>query len=599
MTALLNLVDVSFGHDGGRPLLAGVSFTLEKGERVALVGRNGSGKSTLLKLLAGLHTRDDGEIHRQPGLATAYLSQMPDAQGFSTAGDYVAAEVEAPHLVDRALAEAGLEAARAPDSLSGGELKRLSLARAFAGRPELLLLDEPTNHLDLPGIEWLESRLAQFTGGIMLVSHDRALLERVATATLWLDRGTVRRHTGRFAAFDAWMDTVLAAEAEARAKLDKRIREETRWSHEGITARRRRNQGRLHRLDDMRRERRQTLQAVARTRMQAPDAPLSGELVIEAKDLTKAYDGRAIIAGVSARIMRGDRIAILGPNGAGKTTLVRLLTSDLAPDGGTVRHGANLSVQYLDQRRGFEDESLSPREVILRHGGEHVELADGRRHVASYLRDFLFEAQQIESPVSTLSGGERNRLLLARAFARPANLLVLDEPTNDLDLETLEVLRELLADWPATVLLVSHDRAFVDAVATATLVVEPDGRVAEYAGGYSDYIAQRGAPAATAPTGDNPAKSKKASRPRPARAPVRLDYARQRRLDALPSLIEAHASKIAEAEATLSAPDLYAHDPGRFTEVSETLARLQGEHEALEAEWLELEMLREAREGAG
>ncbi len=599
MTALLNLVDVSFGHDGGRPLLAGVSFTLEKGERVALVGRNGSGKSTLLKLLADLHTRDGGEIHRQPGLATAYLSQTPDAQGFATAGDYVAAEVETPHLVDRALAEAGTEAARAPDSLSGGELKRLSLARAFAGRPELLLLDEPTNHLDLPGIEWLESRLAQFPGGIMLVSHDRALLERVATATLWLDRGAVRRHTGRFADFDAWMDTVLTEEAEARAKLDKRIREETRWSHEGISARRRRNQGRLRRLGDMRRERRESLQAVARARMQAPDAPLSGKLVIEAKDLTKAYDGRAIVAGVSARIMRGDRIAILGPNGAGKTTLVRLLTGDLVPNGGTVRHGANLSVQYLDQHRGFEDESLSPREVILRHGGEHVEVAAGRRHVASYLRDFLFEPQQIESPVSTLSGGERNRLLLARAFARPANLLVLDEPTNDLDLETLEVLRELLADWPATVLLVSHDRAFVDAVATATLVVEPDGRVTEYAGGYSDYIAQRGEIAATATDGDNPAKSKKAPRPRPTRAPARLDYARQRRLDALPALIEAHAMGIAEAEAALSAPDLYARDPGRFTEVSETLARLQGEHEALEAEWLELEMLREAREGAG
>ncbi len=594
-TAFLNLVEVTFGHDGGRPLLAGVAMTLDKGERLALVGRNGSGKSTLLKLLAGMLSPDGGEIHRMPAMRAAYLSQSPDAAGFATAGDYVTAEVPEPHLVARALAEAEIEAGRAPESLSGGALKRLALARAFARRPDLLLLDEPTNHLDLPAILWLEGRLANFAGGIILVSHDRALLERVATASLWLDRGRLRRHAGRFAAFEAWMETVLAEEADARDKLDKRIREETRWSHEGITARRRRNQGRLRRLAEMRRERRDSLSQIETARMRAPDAPLSGKLVIEAKGLAKAYGGTPVIAEASMRIMRGDQIAILGPNGAGKTTLVRMLTGELAPDAGTVRHGANLSVQYLDQHRGFEDESLTPAEVIRRHGGEHIEIGGGRRHVAGYLRDFLFDGAQIESPVSSLSGGERNRLLLARAFARPANLLVLDEPTNDLDMETLEVLREILAEWPATVLLVSHDRAFVDAVATATLVLEGDGRVTEYAGGYSDYMAQRGErPAAEAV---KPAKPRKAPRPRAAAQPARLDYARQRRLDMLPALIETRMGEIAAAQAVLDQPDLYSRDLNRFNATTEALARLEAERAAMEEEWLELEMLREEREG--
>ena len=599
---LLRLAGVVFGHDGGRPLLDGLALTLAKGERAALVGRNGAGKSTLLRLLAGDLSPNSGELHRQPALEVAYLPQAPDGNGYARVADYVAAglpEAAGPddYRVARALAEARIEGARDPASLSGGELKRVALARAFARRPALLLLDEPTNHLDLPAIEWLEGRLRDFPGGVVLVSHDRTLLERIATSILWLDRGRVRRHGRSFAEFDAWAETVLAEEAEARAKLDKRIRDETRWSHEGITARRRRNQGRLRRLDEMRRERREAIRALDRARMRTPDAPLSGRLVIEAREIVKRFDETTVIAGASVRIMRGDRIAILGPNGAGKTTLVRLLTGELAPDEGTVRHGANLATVYLEQQRGFEDERLTPREVIARHGGEHIEIGGARRHVASYLRDFLFESDRLEVPVSTLSGGERSRLLLARAFARPANLLVLDEPTNDLDLETLEVLREILADWPATVLLVSHDRAFVDAVATATLVLTGDGLVTEYAGGYSDYMAQRsdGGPNVVA----DRAKPRKAPRERARGAPSRLDYARRRRLDMLPELIATFEAEIRGARSVLAEADLYRSDIARFNATTQTLARLEAERTALEEEWLELELLREAREGAG
>ena len=589
---LLSLRDVAIRF-GERPLFEALDLTLARGERLALVGRNGSGKSTLLKLAAGLLEPDAGERHLQQGCRSAYLSQAPDAEGFATVSDYVAGGGAAVHLAEKWLDAFGLDGGIAPSALSGGEMRRAQLARALAPEPDLLLLDEPTNHLDLAAIERLEDVLAAFGGGLILVSHDRALLTRIATGVLWLDRGRIRRKEGGFAGFEAWSETLMRQEAEARHKLNRLIAEETRWSHEGITARRRRNQGRLRRLAELRRQRAQAVAPTGEAKLEARSGRLSGRLVIEAEDIAKSYGGRAVIRPVSLRVLRGDRIAIVGPNGAGKTTLLRMLIGELEPDAGTVRLGTNLDRVYLDQQRATLDPEKSLWETLAERGGDQI-LVQGRpRHVVAYLRDFLFAESQARSPVSSLSGGERNRLLLARALAQPANLLVLDEPTNDLDLETLDLLQEMLAEFDGTVLLVSHDRDFIDRVATATVAIELGGRAREYPGGYSDYLRQRPRPA---PTTEAKYEAPRQANP-PSPSAARLGYKQRRALEELPKRMQALQSEIAELERALADPGLFARDPEGFRGRAGRLAAGRQELSQAEEDWLELEMLREAIEG--
>ena len=573
-------------------------MTLSKGERVALVGRNGSGKSTLLKLAAGLLEADAGERYLEPGCRVAYLAQSPDAAGFETVRDYVAQALgedgeAGDHRVAKWLDAARLDGARAPETLSGGELRRAAIARALVSEPDLLLLDEPTNHLDLPAIEWLETTLEGFRGGVILVSHDRALLSRLCRTILWLDRGGLRRLEQGFEHFETWAEETLAREAEERHKLDRLIQEETRWSHQGITARRKRNQGRLRRLQALRQERAAQIARTGQAKLAATAGPLSGRLVIEAEAIEKRFGERQIVTTFSTRIMRGDRVAIIGPNGAGKTTLLRLLIGELAPDRGRVRLGANLERAYFDQERAALDPEESLWDTLTERSGDQLMVQGRPRHVVSYLKDFLFEERQARSPVSSLSGGERNRLLLAQILARPANLLVLDEPTNDLDIETLDLLQEMLAEFDGTVLLVSHDRDFIDRVATSTIALEGDGGAIEYPGGYTDYLAQRQARPSPSPATERP---KRQAKQRRGNTGQRLGYKESRALEQLPGRIAALEAEIENLEAALAEPELYARDAAAFDAKAARLVEARTALAAAEEEWLELEVLREAIE---
>jgi ATP-binding cassette subfamily F protein uup len=593
------LRDLGLGF-GGRPLFEGLELALSKGDRVALVGRNGAGKSTLLKLAAGTVEPDRGERWLQPGARVVYLAQTPDAAGFASIADYVAQGLEEghgpeDHRVEKWLEAVRLDGAREPETLSGGELRRAAIARALAAEPDLLLLDEPTNHLDLPAIEWLEATLEAFAGGIMLVSHDRALLGRLSRTTFWLDRGRLLRLDKGFGHFEAWSEATLAREALERHKRDRLIAQETVWSHEGITARRKRNQGRLRRLQALRRERSGEIGPAGRAKLAAAAAPRSGRLVIEAEAISKCFAERQIVTAFSTRIMRGDRVAIIGPNGAGKTTLLRLLIGELVPDQGSIRLGSILERAYFDQERAELDAKATLWETLAERGGDQIMVGGRPRHVVSYLRDFLFEERQARSPVSSLSGGERNRLLLAKILARPANLLVLDEPTNDLDIETLDLLQEMLAEFDGTVLLVSHDRDFIDRVATSTIAVEGDGRVEEYVGGYSDYLSQRGA--APDPNASAGRPTRKARERRPATT-TRLGYKESRALEQLPARMAALEAEITTLEASLAEPGLYARDAAAFDAKAARLAQVRAEMAEAEDDWLELEVLRETIEAA-
>src|SRR3954471_22814644 len=499
---LLLLQDISLTF-GGTPLLTGARLAVASGDRICLVGRNGSGKSTLLQIAAGLIQPDAGERFAQPGALISYLPQEPDLAGFATILAYVedafaSGAQDRPADRHRALyllKELGLSGEENSASLSGGEARRAALARALAPLPDILLLDEPTNHLDLPGIEWLERELAQMRAGIVLISHDRRLLETLSRATVWLDRGVTRTLDQGFSSFEAWRDTVLEQEESEQHKLGRKIAMEEDWLRYGVTARRTRNQRRLAELHALRRQRREHRGAVGSVRLEATPAELSGRLVAEAVGIEKSYGGRPVVKKFSTRIMRGDRVGIIGPNGAGKTTLLNMLIGVLPPDAGAVRLGANLAPVVLDQRRESLDPEQTLAEALTGGGGDNVTVAGQSRHVVGYMKDFLFRPEQARTPVRVLSGGERARLILARAFARPSNLLVLDEPTNDLDLETLDLLQERLAEYPGTVLLVSHDRDFLDRLTTSVIASEHNGRWTEYAGGYSDMLAQRaGAP---------------------------------------------------------------------------------------------------------
>ena len=494
MPPLLQLRDIVLTL-GGAPLLDGADLSISPGDRIAVVGRNGSGKSTLFRIAAGEEAADRGTRFVQPSARLAYLPQEPDAAGFATTLEYVLAglgEHDNPYSARAMMAELGLDPAADPARLSGGEARKAALVRALSPEPDILLLDEPTNHLDLIAIEWLESRLAQSRSAVALISHDKRLLKDLTRATIWLDRGRTRRLDQGFGAFEAWRDAKLEEEELERHKLDRQIADEEHWMRYGVTARRKRNMRRVAELADLRRERREARGSVGLVSLTSQEAKASGALVIEAERISKAYDGRPIVRDFSIRVMRGDRIGIVGANGAGKTTLVNLMTGLLAPDAGVVRIGSNVLTASLDQKRVSLEPTVTLVNALTGGGSDTLTINNERRHVVGYMKDFLFAPEQALTPIGKLSGGERGRLMLARALATPSNLMVLDEPTNDLDIETLDLLQELLGDYAGTILIVSHDRDFLDRVATSVIVAEGGGRWVEYSGGYSDMVAQRG-----------------------------------------------------------------------------------------------------------
>jgi ATP-binding cassette subfamily F protein uup len=598
---LLLLQDIRLTF-GGRPLIENATLSVSAGERLCFVGRNGSGKSTLLKIAAGTVEPDSGTRFVQPGATLRYLPQEPDLSAFATVRAYVEAGLgpgDDPYRATMLMEALGLTGEETPDQLSGGEARRAALARAIAPEPDVLLLDEPTNHLDLPAIEWLEETLKSMRSALVLISHDRRFLERLSKATLWLDRGTTRRLEQGFSAFEEWRDNVLHEEEKERERLDRKISQEIDWVRYGVTARRKRNMGRLRKLEGLRQERRDQRRAVGSVKLTASEGDVSGKAVIEAIDVSKAFGERPIVQDFSTRIQRGDRIGLVGANGAGKTTLLNLLTGVLAPDSGTIKLGTNLQMVTLDQRRESLDPSLRLADALTEGRGDNVMVNGQPRHVIGYMKDFLFTPEQARAPITALSGGERGRLMLARALARPSNLLVLDEPTNDLDLETLDLLEELLDDYEGTILLVSHDRDFLDRVATSVIVAEGDGRWTDYAGGYSDMLIQRGAaaPSRTAAKAEPRRDEKKPAAERAAPAKAKLSFKQKHALETLPAKIEALSSEIAKLEARLATPNLFATDRKAFDTANTRLAAAQHERDASEEEWLTLEMLREELAG--
>ncbi|MEO8926802.1 MAG: ABC-F family ATP-binding cassette domain-containing protein [Caulobacteraceae bacterium] len=593
---ILALRDVRLA-DGRRLMFDGVDLGLEARGRACLVGRNGAGKSTLLRILAGLTQPDSGERFASPGLRVALVAQEPAIEGASLA-DHAAAGGAPRHEARAALEAFGLDPDRGTAGLSGGEARRAALARALAEHPDVLLLDEPTNHLDIVAIEALEARLARSRAAMLIVSHDRAFLTRVTTRCFWLESRRVRRLDAGFAAFDAWAEGIVAVGAEEARRLDKSIEREQHWLEHGVTARRARNEGRRRRLLALRGDKAERLR-LARGALDigaAGVATPSGRRVVEATNLAKAYGARTLIAGFSTRILKGERVAIVGPNGAGKTTLVRLLLSEVAPDRGEVRLGANLQVAYVDQARDDLTADMTLTAALAPLGGDQITVQGRPRHVAAYARDFLFRDDQLRQPVASLSGGERNRLLLARALAKAANLLVLDEPTNDLDMETLDLLEEVLADYAGTLILVSHDRDFIDRLATSTIALDGRGHAVETPGGWSDFLAQNPGFLAPAPAAERPPSAKP---PRSIPTPVKLSYQDERRLAALETRLAELPADIARLEQTLADPALYARDPAAFATTSHALAATRAELAAAEHDWLTLEERREGLARAG
>jgi ABC transport system ATP-binding/permease protein len=599
---LIQLKDIRLTF-GGTPLLTGVELNVAPSERVCLIGRNGSGKSTLLKIAAGLVEPDGGTRFVQPGATIRYLPQEPDFGDHATTLAYVEAGL-APgddhHQARYLLEQLGLTGNEHPANLSGGEARRAALARVLAPSPDILLLDEPTNHLDLTTIEWLEQELDSRRSALVLISHDRRFLGNLSRSTAWLDRGRIKQIDRGFASFEAWRDEVLAEEQREQHKLDRKIVDEEHWLRHGVSGRRKRNVKRLANLHALRAQRRNYRGTAGTANLAAAETEQSGRLVIEAKGITKAYGERKIVETFSTRIQRGDRLGIIGPNGAGKTTLVNLLTGGAQPDSGTVRLGANLEMATLDQHRESLDPKSTLAEALTGGRGDHVMVGGKSKHVVGYMKDFLFAQEQRGTPLEVLSGGERGRLMLARALAKPSNLLVLDEPTNDLDLETLDVLEEMLGDYEGTVILISHDRDFLDRVVTSVIAPEGNGRWLEYAGGYTDMLAQRGADLKRETVKAQPATDKKEDRPAaPASAPRRrLSFNEKHALETLPKKIETLHADIAKLQRMLDDPNLYARDRKKFDDISAAIAKAHEDLAAAEDRWLELEMLREEIEQA-
>ena len=592
---LLQLSDIALTF-GGDPVFDGLDLVIQPGDRVALVGRNGSGKSTLMKVMAGLVEPDRGVRVVPPGFGVGYMEQEPDMAGFASLGDFAASGLEPGEAYRVEMAAEGLkfDPDTSVSAASGGERRRAALAKLMAEAPDLMLLDEPTNHLDIEAVLWLEAQLRETRAAYVLISHDRAVLRALTRAVLWIDRGQVRRREAGFDGFETWRDTVWAEEDEARHKLNRKIKAEARWAVEGISARRTRNQGRVRALQALRAERAAMIRRQGTAGLALDAGEKSGKKVIEAEGISKAYGDKVILRPFSIRVLRGDRVAFVGPNGAGKTTLLKMLTGEVAPDTGTVKLGTNLEIAVFDQNRAALDPGMSlwdsltqDKDMRVSGKADQVMVRGVPKHVVAYLKDFLFSEAQARAPVKSLSGGEKARLLLAKIMARPSNLLVLDEPTNDLDIETLDLLQDILGDYDGTVLLVSHDRDFLDRVASTTVAMEGDGRAVVYAGGWTDYQAQRGAvtPSAGAPV----KKTEKPAKPAVKPGKSGLSFTEKHRLEALPAEIARLEAEVAKLTEYLSLPDLFTSEPVKFRKATEALAERQAALQAAEEEWLELE----------
>jgi len=598
---LLSLQNIQLTF-GGTQLLEAAELIVSPGQRIALVGRNGSGKSTLLKIAAGFIQHDAGVRFVEPSATIRYLPQEPDLAGFATTLAYVEAGMaggDDDYRAQYLLNALGLTGTEDPTTLSGGEARRAALARVLAPQPDVLLLDEPTNHLDLPVIEWLQAELDSMRSAMVIISHDRRFLTDLSRSTVWLDRGVTRRIERGFAAFEGWRDEVLEQEEKDRHKLDRQIVREEHWLRYGVTARRKRNVGRLERLSDLRQDRREQRRAVGSVSMAVSSGRTSGALVVETENISKSYGTRPIVTEFSTRVLRGDRVGIVGPNGAGKTTLIKMLTGLSEPDSGTIKMGSALELAMLDQGRARLDPDTRLRDALTGGGSDTLLINGENKHVVGYMKDFLFTPEQANTPIGKLSGGERARVALARALALPSNFLVLDEPTNDLDLETLDLLEEMVSDYAGTVIVVSHDRDFLDRVATSIIMAEGDGLWIEYAGGYSDMVAQRGA-GVSARVVEKAAKAEKARNQaaQPSSSSKRkLSFKEKHALETLPGEIEKLEARMRQLNEKLAQGNYYTSDPAGFAKDSKALAEAEAKRSAAEEQWLELELLREEIEG--
>nr|WP_282151581.1 ATP-binding cassette domain-containing protein [Ruegeria atlantica] len=586
---------------GGDPVFSGLDLVVQPGDRVALVGRNGSGKSTLMKVMAGLVEPDQGDIVVPPGKSVGYMEQDPGMEGFATLGDYASSELEPGELykVERAGEGLKFDPSRPIETASGGERRRAALAKLMAEAPDLMLLDEPTNHLDIEAIAWLERELGSTRAAFVLISHDRAFLRALTRATLWIDRGMVRRQEQGFEAFETWRDKIWEEEDQQRHKLNRLIKSEAKWAVEGISARRKRNQGRVRALQALRAEKAAQIKRQGSAAMSLEGGPKSGRKVIEAKGLSKSFGAQQIVRNFDLLAQRGDRVAFVGPNGVGKTTLLKMLLGQEQPDEGTVTLGTNLEIAVFDQARAQLDPEMTlwdsltgDPEMRVSGKADQVMVGGQPKHVVGYLKEFLFDDAQARAAVKSLSGGEKARLLLAKLMSKSSNLLVLDEPTNDLDVETLDLLQELLDDYDGTVLLVSHDRDFLDRVATTTIAMEGNGRATVYAGGWSDYIAQRGD---VAEKKAEKAKTSKSKQKQEAQPKSGLSFSDKHRLEKLPAEIARLEAEIGKLEELMSDPELFTREPVKFQKATEALVERQEKLAAAEEEWLVLE---EKAEGA-
>ncbi len=584
---------------GTNELFTNVELYINRGDKISLVGRNGCGKSTLLKVIARDIEPDAGEIFVQPGVKVSYMPQDPDFSGYATLREVVLSglpehERGQEYRADILIEQFDIRAAQSPEQSSGGERKKAALAKALINEPDILLLDEPTNHLDMPTIEKLEKIIADFRGAVILISHDRMFLSNTSRTTFWLDRGILRRNNKGFRYFEEWQEQLIDQEIIEQKYLNKKIEEETEWLHKGVTARRKRNQGRLRRLQQLRQERREQIRQIGSVKLEVEEGELRSKMVIEAKHVCKAFGDREIVKDFSTRIIKGNKIGIVGPNGAGKTTLIKLLTKRLEPDSGHVRIGKNLEEAYFDQNRL----TLDPKKTLwktLCNEGDHIFVRGSYRHVVAYLKDFLFRPDQAQCPVSALSGGEKNRLMLAVALAQPSNFLVLDEPTNDLDMDTLDLLQEVLDEYEGTILLVSHDRDFIDRVVTSVIYMPGDGSVSEHAGSYSDLLEKLKSKIPAKKENKKEALPKKEETPKSeTKKTGRLSYNQQRLLEILPDKISELEKQIGDTEAALSDSSLYTENPEKFDALTKQLEELKAELEKSENQWLEIEMLRES-----
>lgn len=582
---------------GTNELFRGIELYINRGDKISLVGRNGCGKSTLLKIIAGIQEPDDGEIFIQPNTSVGYMPQDADLSGYKTLREVVLSGLKKENRDTQAykaqmlIEQLDIAEEQNPETSSGGERRKATLAKAIVGEPDILLLDEPTNHLDMPTIEFLEKLIAAYPGAVVVISHDRRFLCNISKTTFWLDRGIMHRNNRGFRFFEEWQDQIIEQEIIAQKHLDKKLEEETEWLHKGVTARRRRNQGRLRRLLQLRQERREQIKQIGSVNMGVENTLWKSKLIIEAKHICKTFGNREIIKDFSTKIIRGNRIGIVGPNGAGKTTLIKLLTKKLEADSGFVRLGKNLQEAYFDQNRF----SLDPQKTLwqtLCEEGDHIWVRGSYRHVVAYLKDFLFTPDQAKSPVAALSGGEKNRLMLAKVLAQPSNFLLLDEPTNDLDMDTLDLLQEMLGDYDGTMLIVSHDRDFLDRLVTSIIYMKGDGSVTEHVGSYSDVLAKL----APAPEKEkNTAKSKPAVQTeKPKMINTRkLTYNQQRLLQVLPGQIDEIEQKIGAITQSLADPDLYQNDRERFFALGDELKELENRKSEAENQWLEISLLAE------